>query len=1373
MKQRIGSILLALALCLSLLPTAAFADNEPTVAWINSTPYTTFDAAYNDAKDGDTIKLQADTGFSSANDIKKAITIQLNGHTFQCVNSWTTIKSRVTLEGGTAFRIIIEGTDANVTLKNMTLGNAFDDYFNLEKGATLTLENTTVSGTLMIGLSYPYDEAVSKLIVKSGSKINKLYLYNAKAQVSLAKGVTVGYISPADGGQPPADMLPSGCAFQDGNGNLIDHSSLYTDLKQSVTVVECPHTSWVADTGTCRYCNNACTEHTYNKAKADGLCTTCGHPCPHTESNDAGTCTLCGKAADKVQLTHGTDVSEYATFAAAYAAAAKGGTIKLLADVTADAMEVRGEAHNFTLDLNGHQLDGTLTVTGAVLTVQDSGSNGKVTGITATNGGSAKLSGGTVGTLTLKDGYIELSAKTAKADKLVVNGGHLAVTNGATIQDLVVNQTADLDLYYGIFQKITVADGLTIGSLLMDGYGFRSNTGVWYDQTSTATAITKKVVSQKLPIQSVTISGNTTVANGGSTTLTAEATRSTSFAEKPLTYQWYQVTDGDAAEIDNATDSSVTLDLAAYSAGTYTFRCAATCDGYTKTAEVNVTISPRSLTEEQIRASAPTANENLIYNGKLQSLVTASKQLDSAYVTRYKVGENGTWGTEMRATDAGTYTVYWKLVPIVEGNGPEYTSDTPISVSISPRPVTADDLTVTIGEKTYDGTVSATVTSVSWGDLPLRNGTDYTVSSAAFEDANYGTKAVSVMLGLKGNYTTANGQSVTVSATGSIAKADLTATPEGRLTVYNNQKRSYTFECSTLLPELDNSTRYGSISYYPDQTGTSIPAAYADAKQDLDLIYQSGKLTLNVNAVASDTEGKIGQIVVTVKSLNYNDFDMTVHVYAQNREKRQLTVTMEGWTYGQTPNAPQFDLHDGAGTPKILYSRGGSTTPTATVPTEAGSYVVAVQYDTATDTWVGEANFTIAKATPTGVPGYTAVSTSGKTLADAKLTTGTVSVAGTVQWVDQAGIPLSDDTEITANTAYTWQFTPDDSDNYTTCTGTVTLWQKSGSSSNTSSSTVKNPDGSTTTTTTNKKTGEVTETTKTPTGTVSTTVTDKKGNTETTVSVSKKDTQSGETIPLPLDKAKPADSKHADEITVKVPAGSTVTVEIPVKNPTPGTVVVIVGKDGTETVVPGSRVTENGIEVTLTEDATIKVIDNSKTFTDVPANAYFANAVNWAAARGITGGITATTFGPHQSCTRAQLVTFLWRAAGQPKATSVSGMTDVPADAYYNEAVAWAFENGIVGGYGNGIFGTGDTITRQQMAVILYRFAQATGLDTTQGGMAVREFSDYESIADYAVSAMQWAVNAGILQGNNGYLNPTAPCTRAQIVTMLYRLLGE
>ena len=178
-------------------------------------------------------------------------------------------------------------------------------------------------------------------------------------------------------------------------------------------------------------------------------------------------------------------------------------------------------------------------------------------------------------------------------------------------------------------------------------------------------------------------------------------------------------------------------------------------------------------------------------------------------------------------------------------------------------------------------------------------------------------------------------------------------------------------------------------------------------------------------------------------------------------------------------------------------------------------------------------------------------------------------------------------------------------------------------------------------------------------------------------------------------------------------------------------------------------------------------------FVDVPAGAYYYDAVLWAAEGGIVTGTDAVHFSPDASCTRAQLVTFLWRAAGSPVVNYAMNFNDVDSGAYYAEAVRWAASEKVVEGTTAETFAPDAAVTRAQMVTMLYRFAKAQGMDTTQGGMAIREFDDFDAVPAYALEAMDWAVNAGVLKGDNNRLLPQDNCTRAQIVTMLYRALGE
>ena len=207
------------------------------------------------------------------------------------------------------------------------------------------------------------------------------------------------------------------------------------------------------------------------------------------------------------------------------------------------------------------------------------------------------------------------------------------------------------------------------------------------------------------------------------------------------------------------------------------------------------------------------------------------------------------------------------------------------------------------------------------------------------------------------------------------------------------------------------------------------------------------------------------------------------------------------------------------------------------------------------------------------------------------------------------------------------------------------------------------------------------------------------------------------------------------------------------------------GKGRYSFIMPDSEVTVNA--------AFLNAADVPVSFADVSADDYYYEAVLWAVSQGITLGTDDAHFSPDADCARGQLVTFLWRAAGKPKAEQAALFPDVGADAYYGEAVRWAAALGIVTGYSDGCFGAGDSITRQQMAVMLYRFARALGMDTVQSGADARGFDDFEQVSAYAEEAIAWAANAAILRGADNRLMPQAPCTRAQMVTMLNRLLGK
>ena len=171
-------------------------------------------------------------------------------------------------------------------------------------------------------------------------------------------------------------------------------------------------------------------------------------------------------------------------------------------------------------------------------------------------------------------------------------------------------------------------------------------------------------------------------------------------------------------------------------------------------------------------------------------------------------------------------------------------------------------------------------------------------------------------------------------------------------------------------------------------------------------------------------------------------------------------------------------------------------------------------------------------------------------------------------------------------------------------------------------------------------------------------------------------------------------------------------------------------------------------------------------FSDVSTSAYYYEAVKWAQEKGITGGIGNGLFGPNQPCTRAQIVTFLWRAAGSPVVNYAMNMSDVPEGSYYAEAVRWALSEGITTGTTENTFSPDSECTRAQAVAFLFRYAASEAVTLQE---LVSGFSDADSVPGYALPAMNWALAEEIVQSNGSKLMPNDSCTRAQIVTFLFR----
>lgn len=439
--------------------------------------------------------------------------------------------------------------------------------------------------------------------------------------------------------------------------------------------------------------------------------------------------------------------------------------------------------------------------------------------------------------------------------------------------------------------------------------------------------------------------------------------------------------------------------------------------------------------------------------------------------------------------------------------------------------------------------------------------------------------------------------------------------------------------------------------------------------------------------------GKAGdKITITLKAScdNYEDFTITLNVTLTEKDD-QKSLTITGGTtvvYGQTL---QLGTTGGSGTGAVTYAvtnGTGEATIDATgklTPVKVGTVKVKVtkaadaSFNEATST---EVEITITRATPTGAPKYTAITTSGKTLADAGLTvTGSTlnPNAGTLVWVDNAGNVLPAATAVAANTTYKWLFTPTDA-NYTTLTGSIELYHKSSSSGGWYYTyyTIKATAG-------------------------------------TNGSIS----PSGWT-------------------SVRDGWDQTFTI-----TPDKGYAVAKVLVDGKSVGAVKSYTFKNVTKDHTIEAIFMKSNGNPQTgvFVDVAEGSYYEEAIDWAVEKGVTNGVSSNMFAPNDPCTRAQIVTFLWRAAGSPAPKSMSSFTDVPADAFYAKAVAWAVENGITSGTGEGKFSPNSTCTRAQAVTFLYR---ASGSPAVSGSAEFSDVATNAYYADAVAWAAKKGITTGI-----------------------------
>ena len=866
--------------------------------------------------------------------------------------------------------------------------------------------------------------------------------------------------------------------------------------------------------------------------------------------------------------------------------------------------------------------------------------------------------------------------------------------NGHEISNLQVKAKATIKDSTGgkgkISQKLTVTYDLTLGDLLEQDYAFRCNSdNNWVDG---ADKLAENVSVQLAPIKSVTLTAlnadgtaaSTSIPYGTTGGIKLSASCDAKQGAGELSCQWYTISDT-PHPIDGAkgTEYNLPADL---SVGEHSYRVTATADGYTKSADITITVAPADLSQGAVvfkQVGESMTGLNLMgnirdgkgtfvftpYGGDVNNASTLTYCFEVSHDGQKLIeGKDYTIESGNTAQYAGDHTL------TIQGIG-SYTGTATHTWRIEPYKLTREKYNPPNISKEYDGTTGFDFSNAGWGIFtenvdhrPNDAGTgknpalgadakpisisltpeDFKASAVTLDSPDAGDRTASFTIELKTrdgqrepNFVFEDGGSPTIQVT---AKASITKAPaptglaNGALTVYNGTAKTYEIDIASLLPSPGAGCRYGKIydsqtigpeTYKTEITEIKLDSSYYDATANKAKI-EKGKLILPIRNVNTTTTGKIGTIKLNVISQNYHQIqDWTIDVSAANQ--------------------PVSSSGGGGG------SSSGSTVKTDTVTNPDGSVT----------------------KTETKKDGTVIETTTGK-------------------------------------------------------------------------------DGSLSKTETKKDGSSVTET-KAADGSTGTVKTDKNGNTEAETKVSAKAVEdakkSGEAVKAPVEVKASRNSNTAPTVKVELPKGTGETkVEIPVSNVKPGTVAVIVHPDGTEEIVKNSLPTEDGIQLTINGGATVKIVDNSKDFADT-RNHWAKDAIDFVSARGLVNGMNDSIYAPNASTTRAQLwtilarqndadlnggntwyekaqlwskekgisdgtepnaainraqmVTMLWRAAGQPTAGGTANFTDVPADSYYANAVSWAVEGGITAGVGGGRFDPNSTCTRAQIATFLYRSYQS------------------------------------------------------------------
>ena len=486
--------------------------------------------------------------------------------------------------------------------------------------------------------------------------------------------------------------------------------------------------------------------------------------------------------------------------------------------------------------------------------------------------------------VTKKDGSISYH-RTADAAIAAAGGGTVKLL--ANAGEITISSPLKLNLNGKTAAKLTVTGNVTLASLLPEGYAFKSGS-TWISDLS-GTELTN-VSMAKITIKSMDYPTKMSMTYGGTGTLLVNVKKETGTGA--VSFQWYKVEDGKETAAGGATTKNQ-FDLAAQKlpVGNHTFRFSATCDGYKKMSEdIAVTVQ-----KADIRSiTPPTAQENLTYTGHEQALITAGSVTDYGTM-QYSLTENGTYSQDIpTGTDAGTYTVWYRVIGDENHND---TAPTSVAVRIGRKPLTITK--VACAAKIYDGTTTVEPTSVIFDNVTLNRGTDYTVT-ASFDDASVGngkniTATVTLMEQTAKNYALEQSSFPT---TGSITRAAVPGfTKETALTIVNGHANTYTVALPA-LPKLETPKKYGALTY--EIREIKLDGSYYTSGAKV----ENGKLTLPIQKNDVKTTGSVGTVTVVIKSTNYDEITLTVNVNATNKLVPTVTApTANALTYNGAEQA--------------------------------------------------------------------------------------------------------------------------------------------------------------------------------------------------------------------------------------------------------------------------------------------------------------------------------------------------------------------------------------------------------------------------------------------------------------------------------------